>query len=71
MGLLIAGVLLWSMMHLMKSVTPGLRVSIQRAIGEGPHKGLVALALLGAVGAQHPKNLSMIHRHGAAMPIWC
>ncbi len=46
MEMLISGVLLWSLVHLMKSVTPGLRASIQGAIGEGPHKGLVALLLL-------------------------
>ena len=49
MGMLVAGVLLWSITHLMKSVTPGLRGSIQGAIGEGPHKGLVALILLAAL----------------------
>lgn len=49
MEMLIAGVLLWSLVHLMKSVTPGLRASIQGAIGEGPHKGLVALLLLGSL----------------------
>ncbi|PHR14295.1 MAG: NnrU protein [Sphingopyxis sp.] len=50
MTYLVAGVLLWSLVHLMKSVTPGLRASIQGAIGEGPHKGLAALLLLTAVG---------------------
>lgn len=50
MTYLIAGVLLWSIVHLMKSVTPGLRASIQGAIGEGPHKGLAALLLLASVG---------------------
>lgn len=49
MAMLITGVLLWSLVHLMKSVTPGLRASIQGAIGEGPHKGLVALLLLGSL----------------------
>tara|TARA_R110000824_G_scaffold2958_3_gene13517 strand:- start:11564 stop:12133 length:570 start_codon:yes stop_codon:yes gene_type:complete len=49
MGMLITGVLLWSLVHLMKSVTPGLRASIQGAIGEGPHKGLVALLLLASL----------------------
>ena len=38
MNMIIAGVLIWSIVHLMKSVTPGVRGSIQRAIGEGPHK---------------------------------
>ena len=46
MAMLITGVLLWSLVHLMKSVMPGLRASIQDAVGEGPHKGLVALLLL-------------------------
>ena len=46
MEMLIIGVLLWSLVHLMKSVTPGLRSSIQAAIGEGPHKGLISLLLL-------------------------
>jgi len=49
MNMLIAGVLIWAVVHLMKSVTPGLRGSIQGAIGEGPHKGLVALLILGSV----------------------
>ena len=49
MGLLIAGMLLWTMVHLMKSVTPGLRGGIIGAIGAGPHKGLVTLSLLGAL----------------------
>ncbi|WP_417620991.1 NnrU family protein [Parasphingorhabdus sp.] len=46
MAMLITGVLLWSLVHLMKSVTPALRAAIQSAVGEGPHKGLVALLLL-------------------------
>ncbi|MEH6789850.1 NnrU family protein [Parasphingorhabdus sp.] len=50
MTILVAGVLLWSIVHLMKSVTPGVRASIQGAIGEGPHKGLAALLLLASVG---------------------
>ncbi len=50
MTLLIAGVLLWSIVHLMKSVTPELRGAIHGAIGEGPHKGLAALLLLTSVG---------------------
>ncbi len=49
MGMLIAGVLLWSVMHLMKSVTPGVRASIQGALGEGPHKGMVALLILASM----------------------
>jgi uncharacterized membrane protein len=50
MAMLITGVLLWSLVHLMKSVTPSLRGSIQSAVGEGPHKGLVTLLLLVSLG---------------------
>ena len=50
MTFLVAGLLLWSLVHLMKSVAPGMRASIQGAIGEGPHKGLAALLLLTSVG---------------------
>jgi len=46
MTFLVAGMLLWSLVHLMKSITPGMRASIQGMIGEGPHKGLAALLLL-------------------------
>lgn len=49
MAMLITGVLLWSLIHLMKSVAPASRASIQGAIGEGPHRGLVALILLGSL----------------------
>lgn len=47
MGYLIltAGVLLWAYSHLMKRVTPGLRARL----GEGPGKGLVAVASLLAI----------------------
>ena len=50
MNMIIAGVLIWSIVHLMKSVTPGVRGSIQSAIGEGPHKALVAILILTSVG---------------------
>lgn len=49
MSMLIAGVVLWSMVHLMKSVTPGLRAAIISKTGAGPHQGLVALSLIGAL----------------------
>ena len=49
MGMLIAGVLLWSIVHLMKSVTPGVRGRIRGAIGEGPHQGLVAVLILASI----------------------
>ncbi len=49
MGMLIAGVMLWGLVHLMKSVTPGLRQGIIDKTGTGPHQGLVALSLVGAL----------------------
>ncbi|GAB5483306.1 MAG: NnrU family protein [Parasphingorhabdus sp.] len=49
MGALIAGVLLWSIVHLVKSVAPGLRTNIRAKIGEGPHQGLVALLIIAAI----------------------
>ena len=49
MGALIAGVLLWSIVHLVKSVAPGLRTNIRAKIGEGPHQGLVAVLIITAI----------------------
>lgn len=49
MGALIAGVLLWSIVHLTKSVAPGFRKSLQGTLGAGPHKGLVALLIIVSV----------------------
>ena len=49
MGALIAGILLWSIVHLIKSVAPGFRKNLQDKLGKGPHKGLVALLIIIAV----------------------
>lgn len=49
MGALIAGVLLWSIVHLTKSVAPGVRSGLQNKLGEGPHKGIVALLIITAL----------------------
>lgn len=46
MGLLIAGVVLWSVMHFLPAGASGLRGSLVGTIGEGPWKGLVALSLI-------------------------
>lgn len=48
-GLLIGGILIWIVVHLTKSVTPGLRTSLINSIGEGPYKGLFSLTLIGAI----------------------
>lgn len=46
MGLLISGVLLWSVMHFLPAGGRGLRNSVAGSIGEGPWKGLFSLALV-------------------------
>ena len=70
MSYLVAGVLLWSIVHLMKSVTPGLRASIQGAIGEGPHKGLAALLLLVSVGLMLYGWRATPAEFGYDPPVW-
>ena len=46
MGLLLAGVVLWSVMHFLPAGAAGLRGNMVGVIGEGPWKGLVALSLI-------------------------
>ncbi|NCF73472.1 MAG: NnrU protein [Gammaproteobacteria bacterium] len=46
MTLLIAGVLLWSIAHLLPAVAPGLRANLVGKFGEGPYKGLFALDIV-------------------------
>ncbi len=46
MTLLIAGVVLWSVVHLIPSVAPALRANLAGKFGEGPFKGLFALDIL-------------------------
>lgn len=49
MGALITGVLLWSIVHLTKSVAPGIRSALRQKLGASPHQGLVAVLVLGSV----------------------
>lgn len=49
MGLLLAGVILWSVMHFLPAGAAGLRRNLTGVIGEGPWKGLVALSLVLAI----------------------
>ena len=49
MGLLLAGVILWSVMHFLPAGAGGLRRNMAGVIGEGPWKGLVALSLVLAI----------------------
>ena len=50
MAFLIAGVVLWSVVHLSPSVVPGVRENFVRKIGENPYKGFFSLDLLIALG---------------------
>lgn len=45
-AILIAGVVLWSVVHLSPSVVPGVRASFVRRIGEKPYKGLFSIDIL-------------------------
>lgn len=51
MGWLIAGVALWSAVHLSRPVAPGIRRTLVGALGEGPYKGLFALLVLASAVA--------------------
>ncbi len=50
MTLLIAGVVLWSVAHLVPATAPGVRANLAGKLGEGPYKGLFAIDLLLALG---------------------
>lgn len=49
MFLLVLGVLLWSGVHLIKSVAPGWRAKKVQALGEKRWKGIVSLALVASI----------------------
>lgn len=49
MSLLIAGVVLWSVAHLLKAAAPGLRDQIERKLGPGPYRGLFSLVIVGSL----------------------
>lgn len=46
MTLLVAGILLWSTVHLFKRVAPGARAGMDSAMGAGPAKGVIAFLLV-------------------------
>jgi uncharacterized membrane protein len=50
MALLIAGVVFWSIAHLVPSAVPGVRRNLAGKLGEGPYKGLFAIDILLALG---------------------
>ncbi len=49
MPLLVAGVLLWSAVHLFPAVAPGQRATLMAKMGEGPYKGAFSLLLVAAI----------------------
>ncbi len=49
MALLIAGVVLWSIVHLFPSLMPAGRAALVGRVGEGPYKGIFSLALVGSI----------------------
>lgn len=49
MSLLLAGILLWAIIHFIPVFAPTLRGNIVNKIGIGPYKGLFALSLVGAI----------------------
>jgi uncharacterized membrane protein len=49
MTLLIAGVLIWTLVHLFKRVMPEARASIDAKVGAGPAKGIISLIFLASI----------------------
>ena len=49
MTMLIVGVLMWSLIHLVPSILPGLRSAAVARIGEGGFKGVFALGVLASI----------------------
>lgn len=49
MAALIGGIFLWSVVHLVPSLWPGIRQSVIARIGVGPWKGLFAIAIAAAL----------------------
>lgn len=46
MNVLIAGVAIWIVVHLIPGVAPGVRQKLINSVGEGPYKGVFALAIV-------------------------
>lgn len=49
MSLLIAGVILWSVVHLFKAAAPGLRDRVERKLGKDPYRGVFSLLIVGSL----------------------
>lgn len=65
MPLMIVGILLFWMAHALKIHAPAKRIALARSMGEGPVKGLTAVALLGAVAL-----MSVGYQQADFSPIW-
>lgn len=65
MAILILGLAIWWATHLQKIWTPGLRAAGIQRVGEGPWKGLVALASIGAIAL-----MVIGYRHAAFVNLW-
>jgi uncharacterized membrane protein len=46
MTLLVLGLILWTLVHVFKRVAPGARAAMDRAMGAGPARGVIAALLL-------------------------
>ncbi|MEM8769976.1 MAG: NnrU family protein, partial [Pseudomonadota bacterium] len=49
MPLLIAGVVMWTIVHLFPSLAPGARAQLLERLGEGPYKGFFAVDIVIAI----------------------
>lgn len=49
MEMLVAGVVLWSVVHLLPSAGRGIRQGLISTVGDSPYQGLFALSILGSV----------------------
>ena len=50
MSLLVAGILIWSVMHFLPALDPGFRKNLIERVGEPPYKGVFGLLMLVAIG---------------------
>jgi len=46
MEILITGVVVWSLVHLVKALAPDLRAAVISKLGENPYKGIIALSIV-------------------------
>ncbi len=49
MTLLILGVLIWTLVHYLKRLSPAARAGMDAKMGQGPAKGVIALLLVGSI----------------------